>query len=63
MREELCIETLSLRTSLLEQGKDMNQIKVIDFGISVICSKDTFLVDSMGTPYYIAPEVWNKKYN
>lgn len=47
---------------LLEQGKDMSQIKIIDFGISVF-NKGVNLTDSIGTPYYIAPEVWKKNYS
>lgn len=48
---------------LLESGKDFSQIKVIDFGISVIKETDKAIEDSIGTPYYIAPEVWKKKYD
>jgi len=48
---------------LLESNKDFNQIKVIDFGISVVKEPDTMINDSIGTPYYIAPEVWKKNYD
>lgn len=41
----------------------MNQIKIIDFGISVHCTREQMLEDSIGTPYYIAPEVWAQNYN
>jgi calcium-dependent protein kinase len=47
---------------LLEQGKDMNQIKIIDFGISVHLEPGETLSEPIGTPYYIAPEVWEKEY-
>ena len=47
---------------LLESNKDFNQIKIIDFGISVVREKGSFITESIGTPYYIAPEVWKKKY-
>jgi len=47
---------------LLEQGKDMSQIKIIDFGISVHHSGSEILTESIGTPYYISPEIWNKNY-
>jgi calcium-dependent protein kinase len=47
----------------LESNKDFNQIKIIDFGISVVIEPDQFIEDSIGTPYYIAPEVWKKKYD
>jgi calcium-dependent protein kinase len=36
---------------------------VIDFGISVIKEPDEMIKDSIGTPYYISPEVWKKNYN
>ena len=39
----------------------MSQIKIIDFGISVF-DKGVPLEESIGTPYYIAPEVWNWSY-
>ena len=48
---------------LMESNKDFNQIKIIDFGISVVIEQDQFIEDSIGTPYYIAPEVWKKKYD
>lgn len=48
---------------LLESNKDFNQIKVIDFGISVVREPETMIKESIGTPYYIAPEVWNKNYD
>lgn len=48
---------------LLESNKDFNQIKVIDFGISVVKEANEMIYESIGTPYYIAPEVWMKNYN
>lgn len=48
---------------LLESNKDFNQIKVIDFGISLIQDSSKSVQESIGTPYYIAPEVWKKHYN
>lgn len=48
---------------LLESNKDFNQIKIIDFGISVVKEPETMIVESIGTPYYIAPEVWKKSYD
>lgn len=41
-----------------------NSVKVIDFGTSVFYQKDGELLSKLlGTPYYIAPEVLNKKYD
>jgi calcium-dependent protein kinase len=48
---------------LLESNKDFNNVKIIDFGISVIKEPEVFIEESIGTPYYIAPEVWKKKYD
>lgn len=48
---------------LLESNKDFHSIKLIDFGISLIYDKKDFLTERIGTPYYIAPEVWKRKYN
>lgn len=47
---------------LLEQNKDFDQIKIIDFGTSLRFD-DKSLDEKLGTPYYIAPEVLNKNYN
>ena len=48
---------------LLEQNKDFDQIKIIDFGTSLVYDEGKPLDEKLGTPYYIAPEVLNKKYN
>jgi len=48
---------------LLEQNKDFDQIKIIDFGTSLVFDSNKTLDEKLGTPYYIAPEVLNKKYN
>lgn len=48
---------------LLEQNKDFDQLKIIDFGTSLVYDSAKSLDEKLGTPYYIAPEVLNKKYN
>jgi calcium-dependent protein kinase len=48
---------------LLEQNKEFDQIKIIDFGTSLVHDPTKPLEDKLGTPYYIAPEVLNKKYD
>ena len=48
---------------LLEQTKEFDQIKIIDFGTSLVCDPKKNLVETIGTPYYIAPEVIKKCYN
>ena len=47
----------------MEQNKDFDQIKIIDFGTSLKFDPEKSLDEKLGTPYYIAPEVLNKKYN
>ena len=47
---------------LLEQNKEFDQIKIIDFGTSVSFNEDSVLNEKLGTPYYIAPEVLAKNY-
>lgn len=48
---------------LLEANKEFDQIKIIDFGTSLVYSAERNLEEKLGTPYYIAPEVLNKNYN
>lgn len=48
---------------LLEENKDYNQIKIIDFGSSVDFSQCEMHSLQVGTSYYIAPEVIKKNYN
>lgn len=48
---------------LLEPSKEFDQIKIIDFGTSLVYDPEKPLEEKLGTPYYIAPEVLNKNYN
>jgi calcium-dependent protein kinase len=48
---------------LLEQNKEFDQIKIIDFGTSLVQDPTRTLDEKLGTPYYIAPEVLQKNYN
>jgi calcium-dependent protein kinase len=45
---------------LLEQTKEFDQIKIIDFGTSLVFDESKKLDEKLGTPYYIAPEVLAK---
>ena len=47
---------------LLEQTKEFDQIKIIDFGTSLVFDENKKLDEKLGTPYYIAPEVLAKNY-
>ena len=42
---------------------EFDQIKIIDFGTSMVFDPNRNLTEKLGTPYYIAPEVLNKDYN
>ena len=42
---------------LLEANKEFDQIKIIDFGTSLVIKDGEKLDEKLGTPYYIAPEV------
>jgi calcium-dependent protein kinase len=48
---------------LLEQNKEFDQMKIIDFGTSLVYDPSRTLDEKLGTPYYIAPEVLNKNYD
>jgi calcium-dependent protein kinase len=47
---------------LLEENKDFDSIKIIDFGLSSVFQKDKDLSDIVGSIYYIAPEVFSGPY-
>lgn len=47
---------------MLESNKEFDQIKIIDFGTSLVFDENKPLEEKLGTPYYIAPEVLAKKY-
>lgn len=48
---------------LYESEKDDSQIKIIDFGTSLMFNPSEKMSQKFGTAYYIAPEVLKKKYN
>ena len=50
---------------LLESPNDESSIKIIDFGLSLTHNNkmERPMTSLVGTPYYIAPEVLQKKYN
>jgi calcium-dependent protein kinase len=47
---------------MLEENKDYNQIKIIDFGTATYFERGKPHKLRVGTPYYIAPEVLNGNY-
>jgi calcium-dependent protein kinase len=48
---------------LLVSNDEIDNIKVIDFGTSVVFDPNTKMRHKFGTPYYIAPEVLNRMYD
>lgn len=48
---------------LLEKSKNFDQIKVIDFGTALAYKPGQNFKETIGTPYYIAPEVLNHSYS
>lgn len=48
---------------LLEQDRDLEKIKIVDFGTSLVYDENRKLDEKLGTAYYIAPEVIKKSYN
>ena len=47
---------------MLEQNKDLDQIKLIDFGTAIRLEPGKFCYQMVGTAYYMAPEVLNQCY-
>lgn len=48
---------------LLDSNAQIDSIKVIDFGTSIMFDPNTKMRHKYGTPYYIAPEVLNRMYD
>jgi calcium-dependent protein kinase len=48
---------------LLLGEKISDGIKLIDFGSARVFRDGYYMTQSFGSPYYIAPEILNKKYN
>ena len=47
---------------LLQAVGSVESVKIVNFEISTKFSKDVPLTEKIGTPYYIAPEVLDRKY-
>ena len=48
---------------LLLNKDDLNTIKLIDFGMSRKVGKNEIMTNSVGTPYYVAPEILKGNYD
>jgi calcium-dependent protein kinase len=49
--------------NMMLEREDGWEIKVIDFGLSRLFTRDKKMSQRLGTPYYIAPEILKKKYD
>lgn len=61
--KKICHRDLKPENILLKEPGNYNSIKIIDFGLSRYCGKEEVMTAQMGTPYYIAPEVLDGKYD
>lgn len=59
--KDIAHRDLKLENILLEVPKNFDSVKVIDFGTAHEITGG-FMTEIVGTPYYIAPEVFSKKY-
>jgi calcium-dependent protein kinase len=48
---------------LYESNKPGALLKLVDFGTSITFDPNVKLVQKLGTPYYVAPEVLENKYD
>lgn len=53
---------LKLENFLFETEKDDSELILIDFGLSQLYYPDEVILNPVGTPYYVAPEVLNGAY-
>jgi calcium-dependent protein kinase len=59
----ICHRDLKPENILLEASKDLDKIKLIDFGQSRRYTEKSHFSDTCGTPYYVAPEILGKNHN
>lgn len=62
-KQNIVHRDLKPENMLLEQDKDLEKLKIVDFGTSMTFNPDNALDEKLGTAYYIAPEVIKKNYN
>jgi calcium-dependent protein kinase len=53
---------LKLENFLLETKGEIAELKLIDFGLSMFLNKNDMASESVGTPFYVAPEVLTGSY-
>lgn len=62
-KQNIVHRDLKPENMLLEQDKDLEKLKIVDFGTSLSFDSENALDEKLGTAYYIAPEVIKKSYN
>jgi calcium-dependent protein kinase len=63
VHRDLKPENILLDESVTTHGRSQLTIKLIDFGTSKLFGSNEVMRKRIGTPYYIAPEVLNQKYD
>jgi calcium-dependent protein kinase len=58
----ICHRDLKPENCLFLNQNDDSDLKIIDFGLSVVVTEEEILHDMYGTPYYIAPEMLSGSY-
>lgn len=61
--QKICHRDLKPENCLYISTAADSDIKIIDFGLSVVTNEEEALHDIKGTPYYIAPEILSGNYN
>lgn len=59
----ICHRDLKPENFLFKTADDESDIKIIDFGLSRFVDGNNTMNTRVGTPYYIAPEVLNRRYD
>lgn len=54
---------LKLENFLFQSDEKGSELKLIDFGLSVFFQQETLINGSVGSPYYVAPEVLSGSYD
>jgi len=62
-RHNIVHRDLKLENFLFENYADNAQLKLIDFGLSQYFQPEQIMHKTVGTPYYVAPEVMEGSYN
>eukprot|EP00742_Colponemidia_sp_Colp-10_P000181 GILJ01000202.1.p1 GENE.GILJ01000202.1~~GILJ01000202.1.p1 ORF type:complete len:469 (+),score=93.72 GILJ01000202.1:43-1449(+) len=62
-RHNICHRDLKPENFLFQTPADDSNLKIIDFGLSRIFNEQTVMTTKAGTPYYVAPQVLEGRYD